>query len=145
MELSPKVEYALLALLELTAWYEQQIPVRIQAIADRQQLGDRYLEQILATLRRGGLVRSQRGAKGGYLLARDPRSVTLFDAIECMEGNSASDAETASVQPTPSVEAVREIWQEMYRTLHKMMQKYTLQDLYERQKAKQPQDIMYYI
>ena len=77
MELSCKVRYALLALMELTSHYEQGKFLQIEQIVASQQIPDRYLAQLLMTLRRGGFVRSQRGAKGGYLLAREPWQITL--------------------------------------------------------------------
>lgn len=92
MELSCKTEYTLLALLELTGDYNEGDynegePLQIRQIAIQQNIPDRYLEQLLATLRRGNLVRSQRGSKGGYLLAREPWPITLLDVINCLDGS----------------------------------------------------------
>ena len=86
MELSCKSEYAILALLEMATHYENGEPMQIRQIATQQKIPDRYLEQLLATLRRGGIVKSQRGSKGGYLLAREPRKISVFDILECLEG-----------------------------------------------------------
>ena len=81
VELSCKSEYALLALIELATHYSSGEPLQIRQIAAQQNIPDRYLEQLLATLRRYGLVRSQRGAKGGYLLAREPWKITLLEVV----------------------------------------------------------------
>ena len=86
MELSCKSEYAILALLEMATHYQNGEPMQIRQIANQQNIPDRYLEQLLATLRRGGIIKSQRGSKGGYLLAREPRKITLLDILECLEG-----------------------------------------------------------
>ena len=86
MELSCKCEYAVLALLSLVDHYPQGEPLRIRQIAAQQHIPDRYLEQLLAILRRSGLVCSQRGARGGYLLAREPWKITLLEIINCIEG-----------------------------------------------------------
>lgn len=86
MELSCKSEYALLALLALASHHASGEPQQIRQIASQQEIPDRYLEQLLATLRRAAIVRSQRGAKGGYVLAREPWQITLLEVVRCIEG-----------------------------------------------------------
>jgi Rrf2 family protein len=86
VELSCKSEYAILALLEMASDYQSGEPQQIRQIAAKQNIPDRYLEQLLATLRRGGIVKSQRGSKGGYLLAREPWKITIFEVLGCLEG-----------------------------------------------------------
>jgi Rrf2 family cysteine metabolism transcriptional repressor len=90
VELSCKIEYALLALMALADGFGQDEPVQISQIAQEQAIPDRYLEQLLAALRRGNLVRSQRGAKGGYFLARSPWQINLFQVWQCLEGEAPS-------------------------------------------------------
>lgn len=145
MELSCKSEYALLALLELTAHYAEGEPLQIRQIAAEQNIPDRYLEQLLATLRRSGLVRSQRGARGGYLLSREPWKITLLEIVNCIEGTDKKSSETG--RETASVEGmvIREIWQEAGQAADAILQKYTLQDLAEKRNTKRQIDIMYYI
>jgi Rrf2 family protein len=140
---SCKTKYALLALLELAGVYQQAEPLQIAQIAERQQIPDRYLEQILATLRRAGIIKSQRGAKGGYLLAKDPNQVSVFDTITILEGgelpyplDSPATLESAITQ---------ELWQEIHQQAHSLLQSYTLQDLCDRRNARQQLEIMYYI
>jgi Rrf2 family transcriptional regulator, cysteine metabolism repressor len=128
VDLSAKSEYALLALLELSPHYASGEPLQIRQIASQQSIPDRYLEQLLATLRRAGLVKSQRGARGGYILARDPWKITLYDVVSCIEGFEPQ-ADPPQVSDTPEG----------------VLQKYTLQDLVEKRNAKQQIDIMYYI
>jgi Rrf2 family protein len=145
VELSSKSEYALLALLELADYYSSGEPLQIRQIAAEQNIPDRYLEQLLATLRRCGLVRSQRGAKGGYMLAREPWKITLLDIICCIEG---ADPEPSDGMKEPkSVEAlvVLEVWQEAGRAAETVLQKYSLQDLADKRDARRQLDIMYYI
>jgi Rrf2 family protein len=144
VELSCKTEYALLALLELARQYNAAEPLQIRQIAAQQQIPDRYLEQLLATLRRGGLVKSQRGAKGGYLLGREPWKITLLDLVKCLEG---SDAQSANETIQKSVESavIEEIWKEVNETAYQVLNSYTLQDLCEKRDARQQIDIMYYI
>ena len=86
MELSLKSEYAILAMLELANHFAVDQPLQIRQIATQQNIPDRYLEQLLATLKRQGLVKSQRGAKGGYILAREPWEISLLEIIRGIEG-----------------------------------------------------------
>ena len=144
MELSCKTEYALLALLELTAHYKQGEPLQIRQIAAQQNIPDRYLEQLLATLRRGGVVLSQRGAKGGYLLAREPWKITLLEVISCLEGSDSRGKNHTSSNTVESA-VVKEIWQEVCESAKQVLRSYTLQDLCDQRDSKSQLDIMYYI
>nr|WP_199296174.1 MULTISPECIES: Rrf2 family transcriptional regulator [unclassified Trichocoleus] len=145
VELSCKSEYALLALLELAAHYGSSEPLQIRQIAAQQNIPDRYLEQLLATLRRCGLVRSQRGAKGGYLLAREPWKITLLEALNCIEGLDTQPMENGSTTKTVESSVIWDIWQESRQAADAVLHGYTLQDLAERRDSRQQLDIMYYI
>ncbi|MEH2025097.1 Rrf2 family transcriptional regulator [Nostoc sp.] len=145
MELSCKSEYAILALLEMAAHYESGEPLQIRQIAAQQNIPDRYLEQLLATLRRGGIVKSQRGSKGGYLLTREPRKIILFEILECLEGLEARAGEENVHSKTVDSSVIEEIWQEASRAANSVLQKYTLQDLCEKRDSRRQLDIMYYI
>ena len=142
MELSCKTEYALLALIELAGHYQQQQPLQIRQIAAQQSIPDRYLEQLLAALRRGGIVRSQRGAKGGYLLAQEPWKISLQDVLACLEGAEARDA---AMTQTLEQAIVAEVWQEAAAEIARVLGRCTLQDLCDRRDAKRQLDLMYYI
>lgn len=145
MELSCKTEYALLALLELTGYYNEGEPLQIRQIAAQQNIPDRYLEQLLATLRRGGLVHSQRGAKGGYILGREPWKITLLDVIDCLEGSDSKVSKNDTLSKTVENAVVGEIWQEVHERANDVLRGYTLQDLCEKRDARKQLDIMYYI
>lgn len=145
MELSCKSEYALLALLELATHYHSGEPLQIRQIAAQQNIPDRYLEQLLATLRRGGLVKSQRGAKGGYILAREPWKITLLEVLGCLEGLDACSSEDDANPKTVESTVVEEIWQEARQAANLVLQKYTLKDLCEQLAARRQLNIMYYI
>lgn len=145
MDLSSKHEYALLALLELATHYDEGEPLQIRQIAAQQNIPDRYLEQLLATLRRGGLVRSQRGAKGGYVLGREPWQITVLDVVNCLEGIEVDRSDIQSQTQSVDTVVISEIWQEAEEMAKSIFQKYTLQDLREKRDTRQQQDIMYYI
>lgn len=145
MELSCKSEYAILALLELADHYSDNEPLQIRQIAAEQNIPDRYLEQLLATLRRSGLVRSQRGAKGGYILSREPWKITLLEVVASIEGTDTQIAENNREAKSIEGMVIREVWQEAGRAADAVLQKYTLQDLAEKRNSRQQLDLMYYI
>lgn len=146
LELSCKSEYALLALLELAQHYNDGRVLQIREIAAHQSIPDRYLEQLLATLRRQGLVRSQRGAKGGYFLARPPWQISLLDVIQAIEGEELSRSRTLpSSDLTPERQVLLQAWQEAQAAAVDILQKTTLQDLCDRQNQGQQARLMYYI
>jgi len=145
VELSSKSEYALLALLQLADRYQDDEPLQIRQIAADQDIPDRYLEQLLATLRRGGLVKSQRGAKGGYLLARSPWTISLLDVLRCLEGADANIADDGGRDRPLESAIIYEIWVEVDQAANDVLQRYTLQDLKDRRDARKQLDLMYYI
>ncbi len=147
LELSCKSEYALLALLELTQRYKEGQVIQIKEIAAQQAIPDRYLEQLLATLRRQGLVKSQRGAKGGYLLARAPWQITVLDVIQAIEGDDifATKRRDSDAPPTPEQETLRSMWQDMQSLMITQLQKTSLQDLFDQQAQRSRGAVMYYI
>jgi Rrf2 family protein len=89
MRLSAKADYALRAAAELASAADEG-PVKGERIASAQEIPPKFLENILIALRHAGLVRSQRGAEGGYWLARPAREITLADVIRAVEGPLAS-------------------------------------------------------
>ncbi len=143
--MSSRVEYALLALLELTSHHAKGEPLKVSEIAASQAIPERYLDQILITLRRTGIVQSQRGAKGGYLLAREPWQITLLDVVASMEGDSSSKkaelCESTSLEKT----VVLEVWQQVREASFAVLGRSTLQDLCQRRNAYQQVNPMYYI
>jgi Rrf2 family protein len=88
MRLSAKADYALRASLELASTGEAH--VKAEALARAQGIPLRFLEQILLDLKHGGLVASQRGAEGGYWLAKPPGEISLADVIRAVEGPLAN-------------------------------------------------------
>jgi Rrf2 family protein len=141
--LSSRVKYALLALLELASHPASTPPLTIGEITARQVIPDRYLEQILTSLRRGGIVQSQRGARGGYSLAREAWQITLLEVVVLVEGDRP---ETES-QETSTLERdiVREIWQQASGQAQAVLSRYTLYDLVEKRDARKQKNPMYYI
>ncbi len=145
MELLSKSEYALLALLELADHYPSGEPLQIRQIATLQNIPKRYLEQLLTALRHGGLIRSIRGAKGGYVLSRDPRQITILEALGCVEGLDPATSVKNTTSKTVESQIIQEVWLEAFEASNSVLQKYTLQDLCERRTTRQARGLMYYI
>lgn len=85
MRLSTRVRYGMQAMLAL-ALRSGPEPMSIKEIAERQDLPEHYLEQLITPLRRAGLVQSARGAQGGYVLARPAREITLLEVVQALDG-----------------------------------------------------------
>ena len=86
MKLSTKGRYGLRAVLDL-ALHSQDEVVPLSEIALRQNISISYLEQLISKLRRAGIVKSMRGAQGGYLLAKDPNKLSIGEILRALEGN----------------------------------------------------------
>ena len=109
MMFSAKAEYACLASLELAARFGDPKPVRLTDIAEKHDIPQRFLVQILLQLKGAGLIASTRGASGGYQLARAPEKISLGDilgVIERAEPNPAS----RKAEPTPLATALHDVW-----------------------------------
>ena len=86
VKISAKAEYAVRAALELAAAHDTGAPLKAESVSRAQEIPAKFLESILLDLRRADLVRSQRGAVGGYWLARPPADVTVADVIRAVDG-----------------------------------------------------------
>ncbi len=85
--LSSKGTYGLLAMYELSKEYQYKKPVKIKDVAQRADIPQNYLEQLLNTLKKDGFVKSVRGAYGGYMLASDPSDIRVIDILKSLEGD----------------------------------------------------------
>jgi Rrf2 family transcriptional regulator, cysteine metabolism repressor len=142
LELSSRGTYALLAVFELALAYEVGEPLQIKELASRQNIPDRYLEQLLATLRRRGLVKSQRGARGGYLLSRSPSVISIWEIMETIEGEECE--QTSPTESTLELSLIREVWTKATCQVEKTLRTITLKDLCENRSLRQA-TLMYYI
>jgi Rrf2 family protein len=143
LDLPSKVEYALLALLEMACQPNPHSPLTVSEITSKQPIPERYLEQILATLRRGGLLKSQRGAKGGYLLTKEANQITLLDVVSLIEGEKQVSLDSAS--STIEIQLIREDWQKANLAAQSVLAKYSLADLCKQREAYSKNTLMYYI
>ena len=132
MKISTKGEYGIRSLIELTQRYGQGY-VQSTHIAEARRIPENYLYQLLITLRKAGLIRSRRGPQGGHMLAREPKSISLADAVIALEGPIAP---LACVQegvvdgcPYGDACAVKEVWQEISDVTFRILNSTSFADL----------------
>ena len=132
MRLSTRGRYGIHAMYDLAVSFKGG-PQPLKAIAERQSIPEAYLEQLMAPLRRDGLVKSVRGAQGGYLLSRSPSEITIGQVLRTLEGDLAiieclieEDAcDKADGCPT------RKVWKQVRDGLNSVVDGITLQDMLE--------------
>jgi len=135
MKLSTRTRYGVRAILEL-AEHAAKGPLQLKIIAQRQDISAKYLEQLMAILKSAGLVRSIRGAKGGYVLAKDPNQIRLNQVFHCLEGpvTTAECVENEDYCRRTADCAVRHVWIQMHQAIEDVLQSTTLQDLIDKAK-----------
>jgi Rrf2 family transcriptional regulator, cysteine metabolism repressor len=106
--ITTKSPYAVRALAEL-ARRGQSAPVPIGEIARAREIPVQFLEGLFATLRRAGILQSQRGVKGGYSFARPPSQITVLEVVELLEGELGTDAAANGPVWSDAVEAVKSV------------------------------------
>lgn len=132
MKLSTRARYGLRAMLELAFNYDSKEPTPLFRIAEKQIISEGYLEQIMAALRKGGLVRSMRGAQGGYLLSRETAMITAGEIVRCLEGTlgptgCVSDDQDSCEKSEYCV--TRTLWERVGEAIASVLDGTTLADL----------------
>jgi len=133
LTITSKSPYAVRALAEL-ARTGSAGPVPIGEIARRRDIPVQFLEGLFATLRRAGILQSQRGVKGGYSFARQPEEVTVLEVVEALEGRLGADAATDTA----------DVWTEAIDALRLKLQAITIAEVAQRE-ARAAGASMYYI
>jgi Rrf2 family cysteine metabolism transcriptional repressor len=132
MKLSTRTRYGIRAVIEL-AQYEGGRPLQLKAIAERQDISIKYLEQLMGVLRSAGFIRSVRGAKGGYVLARPPAQITLYEVFRALEGpvTTTECVEDANGCERSADCAARKVWTQVEEAIRKVLTGITLADMIE--------------
>jgi len=147
MKLSTRARYGVRAMLSLALDHGKG-PIPLKAVAEGQAVSEKYLEHMMAPLRSAGLVRSVRGAHGGYCLARPPAHITLREVVGALEGSVAPvdclhDASLCQRAPTC---ASRLLWERMEQAITDILKSTTLRDLAQQQReCEQSEATMYHI
>lgn len=139
MILSTKGRYGLRAIVDL-AVHSEEGPVSIHSIASRQSITERYLEQLIGKLKKAGLVKSVRGASGGYLLARDPKEISVGEVLLVLEGDlrpiDCAGLEEGDVSCEASGNCVTKyVWQKIYRSIEDTVNQIYLDELASQSRA----------
>lgn len=146
MKISAKGEYAIKAVLDLALHHDHGL-VPIQEIAAREAIPQRYLEQVLLSLKRAGLLTSRRGSSGGYHLTRPPEKVTVGEVLRAVEGSEAP-FETISRPRRGGRDSqdLAELWEEIAEAVSKVVDRLNFGELAARAQARRSAARpMYYI
>lgn len=132
MVISTKGRYALRIMLDIAS-QSGDAPVPLHAIAERQGISFKYLEQVVSPLAKAGLVKSVRGAQGGYRLTKDPASITTGDILRAGEGNLAPVACLATDEECPRADLCVTLpyWKGLDDAITAYIDSVTLADLVE--------------
>lgn len=131
MKLSTRGRYGLKAMFQLALHYGEG-PLSINSIADQQGLSNNYLEQLFSVLRKNGLIKSVRGAQGGYMLAKHPENITVGNILRVLEGDMAP----AECVIDDNISCDREescvtkiVWMRIKDSINSVIDSITLQDM----------------
>ena len=135
MKVPMKVDYGVRALVELAS-HQGEKPIQTSEIAARQHIPEAYLDQLMTTLHKFGLVRSRRGPSGGHMLAKDPSDINLGMVMATLEGNTPLvdcliEPDECSLSHTC---AQRDVWQSVENAMQDLLSATTVADLAYRQK-----------
>lgn len=137
MRLSTKGRYGVRLMLELAAEFGKG-PVSLKDVSAHQEISEKYLWHLIRQLKNGGLVKSTRGSKGGYVLAKKPEQISLKEIITLLEG--PLDLVECTKDPRACKRsldcAARQVWSEISEKFLKTVQSYSLDDMLKIHKAK---------
>lgn len=137
MKISTKGRYGLMMMVDLAIHDATGLPTSLKSIAERQGLSEHYLEQLISPLRNVGIVRSVRGAYGGYTLGKSKSEITVADIILTLEGPLALVDEDIR-------DGLNELWHRLEQSMLSVLETTSLQDLVD-MKERSDGNFMYYI
>ena len=139
MRISTKVEFGIIALLDIAINTNNENTVKVNAISKRNNISAKYLEQILPLLKQSNLISSVKGSSGGYRLQRELGDITLYEIVNALDSSILASSEFSKDLEQNATDAIeRCLWRPMTSYLRKYTQSMTLKDLtdmyYERKK-----------
>jgi Rrf2 family protein len=137
MKLSTKGRYGVRLMIDLAAHYGEG-PVLLRDIAKRQEISEKYLSNLIHPLKATGLLEATRGVHGGYVLGKAPSEINMKEIVQVVEGPLClvDCVDKPALCGRVSYCASRDLWQEAAEGIALVLEKYTLADMVERQKAK---------
>lgn len=131
MKLSTRGRYGVKAMVDLAVNYGDD-PISIKSISDRQGISEYYLEQLFGPLRKAGIIKSTRGAQGGYILNRSPEQITVAEIIQVLEGPiEISDCIEGVACSNEDYCATRLLWEKIKNSIDSVLDSTTLNDIVE--------------
>lgn len=129
MKLSTKGRYGVKAVVELAINYGGE-PLSIKKISESESISENYLEQLFSSLRKADLIKSIRGAQGGYVLSKAPKNITIAEVMNALEGpiEIADCVEDGSCDNTDCC-ATRLLWSKIKKSIDDVLESITLQDI----------------
>lgn len=127
MIISSKGKYGLVALMDICLYSGSEV-VTLKSVSKRQDISERYLEQIFSILKKGGIINSKKGAQGGYFLARKPKDITVGEILNILEGD------LKIVSPSEEKNDIecfmqKKIWNNINRQIETYFNSITLEEL----------------
>jgi len=148
LKVSTKGRYGLRAIVDL-AVNDKEGQVSLKSIAERQGLSENYLEQLFASLKKSGLVKSVRGAQGGYMLSKPPKKITVGDVLRSLEGTlcpvDCIDLDMHTSCNKADVCVTAPVWTKLRDKINEVVDSFTIADLVQDFKNKTENDYIYYI
>ena len=134
MTISTKGRYAIRALIEIALNQDKGL-VLVKDVAVSQGISEKYLERIFSSLKSAGFVKSRRGCKGGYILARQPAAINILDVLKALEG-SLAPVECVETLTCPRLKAcaARLLWIKLHRVIEQTLAAVTLAELVDEQR-----------
>ena len=146
MKISTRVRYGVRLMVELGLHYDQG-PFYLKQIAKLEDISEKYLSQIIIPLKRAGLIRSFRGAKGGYILSRSPDKISMKQIVAVLNGglNMVKCVKSPNSCSRVSSCVTRELWNDLGNVISNMLGSVSLQDLVEKCRNKKNHELSYCI
>ncbi len=131
MKISAKVQYGMLALTDIALYSENGTAVSGPEIAERQDISQKYLEQILTHLKQAGMIRAQKGLRGGYTLSRPADQIRLSEILNALDNSILEETDPAGETDGRSLRgAVNDcVWRELNRSITGFAESRTLSDI----------------
>ena len=142
MKISTKGRYGLIAIMDMAIFSKSDI-VTLKSISERQNISERYVEQIFSALKNGGIVKAKKGPQGGYYLDEESYKFTIYDILKILEGN----LEVVNIEEkTNDMESFLcdNLWENVNSIFYKYFNSIKLENLVKDYKEKK-NEIMYYI
>ncbi len=149
MKISTKVEFGIIAMIDIAVHSESNEAVTVYSIAKRQNISGKYLEQILTVLRQAHLIRGLKGSKGGYVITKPAEEITFKNIIDALDITVLSDVDYSSENDSVIIETINvNLWDKMTSFMQSFAESLTLADIitqYHKSMEEKAEQVMYYI